>query len=163
MSSIFRSLFARRAGQPRRTPPARRPSLEALEDRAVPAITVPTPGSPGPVTVTGTAGPDQFAIRLSPTATTPTLQISDDGAGISPSKRCAAFSRWCPGPESNRHGRSRPADFKSAASTSFATWAGCLAHCKARTPVVRSACRVLASPSQRLWQLCIAATNKHPA
>src|SRR5438067_7487260 len=29
----------------------------------------------------------------------------------------------CPGPESNRHGRLRPADFKSAASTSFATWA----------------------------------------
>ena len=28
---------------------------------------------------------------------------------------------WCPGPESNRHGRYQPRDFKSLASTNFAT------------------------------------------
>ena len=28
---------------------------------------------------------------------------------------------WCPGPESNRHGRYRPRDFKSLASTNSAT------------------------------------------
>ncbi len=30
---------------------------------------------------------------------------------------------WCPGPESNRHGVLAPRDFKSLASTCFATWA----------------------------------------
>ena len=29
--------------------------------------------------------------------------------------------KWCPGPESNRHGRFQPRDFKSLASTNFAT------------------------------------------
>ena len=33
------------------------------------------------------------------------------------------FEKWCPGPESNRHGFWGPQDFKSCASTSFATWA----------------------------------------
>lgn len=56
---------------------SRRPLLEQLEDRAVPAITLPTPGTPGPVAVTGTAGPDQFVIRLQ--AGTPTnIQFSDN-------------------------------------------------------------------------------------
>ena len=31
--------------------------------------------------------------------------------------------KWCPGPESNRHGILVPRDFKSLASTCFATWA----------------------------------------
>jgi len=67
-----------RASQTRRASQGRRPALEALEERAVPTINVPTPGMPGPVTVTGTAGNDQFIIRLSSTATTPTLQFSDN-------------------------------------------------------------------------------------
>ena len=34
-----------------------------------------------------------------------------------------ALFLWCPGPESNRHGFLCPQDFKSCASTNFATWA----------------------------------------
>ena len=35
---------------------------------------------------------------------------------------------WCPGPDSNRHGRLKPRDFKSLASTDFATRALRLDH-----------------------------------
>ena len=42
------------------------------------AITVPTPGTPGPVTLTGTAGDDKFVIRLKPGDPT-VLQVSVNG------------------------------------------------------------------------------------
>ena len=38
--------------------------------------------------------------------------------------RCRLFTRGCPGPDSNRHGPFGPEDFKSSASTDFATRAG---------------------------------------
>ena len=38
-----------------------------------------------------------------------------------PVELLAQFKKWCPGPESNRHGVWSPQDFKSCASTSFAT------------------------------------------
>ena len=55
-----------------------RPSLEALEGRLVPTIVLPTPGTPGPVVLTGTQSPQFFRVRLE--AGSPTnLQVSDDG------------------------------------------------------------------------------------
>ena len=38
-----------------------------------------------------------------------------------PVELLAQIYKWCPGPESNRHGVWSPQDFKSCASTSFAT------------------------------------------
>ena len=34
---------------------------------------------------------------------------------------CTNFLKWCPGPDSNRHFRFQKTDFKSVASTNFAT------------------------------------------
>ncbi len=68
--SLFTSLFRRggKAKAARQTQDAwrRRPLVESLEDRTLlsAGITVPTAGSPGPATLTGTAGADQFTIRL---------------------------------------------------------------------------------------------------
>jgi hypothetical protein len=59
-----------------------RPAVEGLEDRALPSVSVPTPGTPGPVTLTGTAGRDQFVVRLAPTlqpGPATAVQFSDDG------------------------------------------------------------------------------------
>jgi len=75
---LLRSLFAR---SQKTRPASARPQIEPLEDRAVPAITTPMAGSPGPVTLTGTAGADQFVIRLKANATSPTLQVSDNNGG----------------------------------------------------------------------------------
>jgi hypothetical protein len=66
MRTSFRSLLGRR------------PEVEALEDRALPSISLPTPGHPGPVTITGTSGPDQFVIRLQ-AGNQAKIQFSDDG------------------------------------------------------------------------------------
>src|SRR5947209_3559140 len=55
-----------------------RPALEPLEARAVPSITLPTPGTPGPVTMTGTAGDDGFLMRLKG-GYPDFFQFSDDG------------------------------------------------------------------------------------
>lgn len=67
---------ARGAAVPRRG----RPALEVLEDRTALSVTVPAFGSPGPVVMTGTDGPDQFVIRLSPLRIAGVnLQFSDDG------------------------------------------------------------------------------------
>ena len=51
---------------------------------------------------------------------TPNLLIRSQT--LYPIELWALFS-WCLGPESNRHGCPHPQDFKSCASTSFATWA----------------------------------------
>lgn len=51
-------------------------SIEGLETRTVPSVTLPTPGTPGEVTVLGTNAADQFLVRLS--ADDPTqLEIRD--------------------------------------------------------------------------------------
>ena len=69
--------------------------------------------------------------------------------------------RWCPGPDSNRHADFAAADFKSAASTDFATRAECkvtrrFARC--RLSVVRVAMR-----SRDAWLLTTrAAARRQP-
>lgn len=55
-----------------------RPGLENMEDRSLPSVTLPTPGAPGPVVLTGQNGPDQFRIQLQAGAAT-NIQFSDDG------------------------------------------------------------------------------------
>lgn len=52
--------------------------LEGLEQRALPTITVPTPGTPGVAKITGTTGPDQLLLRLQPGSPT-NIQMSDNG------------------------------------------------------------------------------------
>src|SRR4051794_29850470 len=54
-------------------------SLECLEDRAVPAITLPTAGTPAAATLTGTAGNDSFLIRLQ-AGNTSRIEFSQNGA-----------------------------------------------------------------------------------
>src|SRR5207244_2750665 len=54
-----------------------RPLLEGLEDRTVPSITFSGPGNTGIATLTGTEGPDRFAIRLKSGDAT-TIEFSDD-------------------------------------------------------------------------------------
>lgn len=53
-------------------------ALECLEDRAVPSVTVPSAGNPGPAVLTGGNGSDRFVIRLQP-GTPAVIQFSDDG------------------------------------------------------------------------------------
>src|SRR5258708_3472854 len=55
-----------------------RPLLEPMEERALPSVAPPAPGTPGPLTLTGTNGPDQFVIRLQAGAAT-NIQVSDNG------------------------------------------------------------------------------------
>jgi hypothetical protein len=52
--------------------------LEALEQRTVPTIQVPAPGTVGPAIITGTSGNDSLAIRMASGDPT-TLQLSDNG------------------------------------------------------------------------------------
>jgi hypothetical protein len=52
--------------------------LESLEERAVPTIQVPAPGTVGPAIITGTNGNDSLAIRMAP-GDPSTLQLSDNG------------------------------------------------------------------------------------
>lgn len=67
----------------KRLPVANRPAhlpprVEVLEDRTLLSITLPTPGMPGPLLLTGTAGADQLLLRLE-AGNTGNLQVSDDG------------------------------------------------------------------------------------
>jgi hypothetical protein len=83
MRLFFRS-FRRFAGQKAAIPtikptrPRWRPFIEALEDRNLLSISLPTPGTPGPVQVAGTSGNDQFVIRLDP-GNASNIQFSDNG------------------------------------------------------------------------------------
>jgi hypothetical protein len=75
MPRFFRSPFRRRLlARARRC----QPTVETLEDRNLLAITLPTPGTPGPVTLTGTPGPDQFVISLK-SGSPSTIRFSDNG------------------------------------------------------------------------------------
>jgi len=80
------SSFARRwwlAGKVKRTAVRGgvNPSVESLEDRTVPSVSLPTAGTPGPVTLTGTSGNDQFIIRVQSgtTGTGTRVEFSDNG------------------------------------------------------------------------------------
>ena len=50
-----------------------------------------------------------------------TLEIQGFSGTSKDSEFFSLESRWCPEPDSNRHGQLRPRDFKSLASTDFAT------------------------------------------
>jgi hypothetical protein len=54
------------------------PRLETLEDRTVPTISLPTPGTPGLAILTGTVGPDLFVVRLR-AGDASTIEFSDNG------------------------------------------------------------------------------------
>jgi hypothetical protein len=80
MRTLLRRWFGRRTpvARPARELLRRRPEFDILEDRVVPSITLPTAGTPGPATLTGTGASGQFLVRLQ--ANTPTnVQFSDDG------------------------------------------------------------------------------------
>src|SRR5215468_7993073 len=83
MRNLLSSWFGPRArpARPSTAVPRRRPEVEILEDRAVPSISpMPTLASPGPVTITGTRGADQFVVRLQQSGTSPlNIQFSDNG------------------------------------------------------------------------------------
>ncbi len=77
--------FRKLAGGRRKTQPSAkvrgprwRPTVEGLEARNLLSVSLPVPGTPGPVQVTGTSGNDQFVIRLDP-ANAGNLQVSDNG------------------------------------------------------------------------------------
>src|SRR5260370_23019301 len=53
-------------------------ALEGLEQRVVPTIQVPAPGTTGPAIITGTNGNDSLAIRMA-AGDPSTLQLSDNG------------------------------------------------------------------------------------
>src|SRR4051812_25114085 len=55
-----------------------RPMLERLDERCLPAVTLPTPRTPGPAVLTGTAGDDRFLVRLQAGAAA-NVQFSADG------------------------------------------------------------------------------------
>jgi hypothetical protein len=77
MLQFLRSPWSRR---PKR-PDARssfRPQVEGLETRALPSISLPSPGGFGPATVMGTSSNDQFVLRLM-AGNNNYLQISDNG------------------------------------------------------------------------------------
>src|SRR5581483_5046244 len=80
MRQFFRSVL-RRFSRTRPSPIVRvnrwRPQMECLEDRTVPSITLPTPGQPGPATLMGGKGQDQFLIRLQSNSPN-NIQFSDD-------------------------------------------------------------------------------------
>src|SRR5437660_1141129 len=81
------SLFSLLASPWRKRHPAqraarRRPNLELLEDRNLLSVTFSNPATlSGDVTLTGTAGADQFIVRLGATSGTggQTIQFSDNG------------------------------------------------------------------------------------
>jgi hypothetical protein len=50
-----------------------------------------------------------------------TLEITGFGGIREDSEQTHLESHWCPEPDSNRHGWLKPRDFKSLASTDFAT------------------------------------------
>src|SRR5436305_14294262 len=81
---VFWSALTRRFGNQRRLParkqarPRFRPVVEGLEERALLTIVVPTPGVPGPVTITGTSGADDFRIRLA-SGNPAVIEFSDNG------------------------------------------------------------------------------------
>src|SRR2546423_2822024 len=70
MSVLSRSWpgFFTRKGSLSRRGSRPRLSLETLEDRSLLSISVPPPGTSGPVIITGTPGSDHFMIRLEPPA-----------------------------------------------------------------------------------------------
>ena len=82
MKDLLRLMFRKRdkvrSARGRAKAPTRRLALEGLEARALLTIVVPIPGTPGPATITGTSGADQFVIRLEP-GTPANIQFSDDG------------------------------------------------------------------------------------
>jgi len=60
------------------------PRLEVLEDRTVPSISLPTPGTPGPVTLTGTTGADSFVIRVQYQTSGPDTRVEfSENGGVS--------------------------------------------------------------------------------
>ncbi len=58
-----------------------RPTVEGLELRELPTVTLPTPGIPGTAKITGTTNPDQLIIRLQP-GSPANIQFSDNN-GVS--------------------------------------------------------------------------------
>src|SRR5262245_33977118 len=54
-----------------------RPTVEGLELRELPTVTLPTPGTPGTAKITGTTNPDQLIIRLQP-GNPANIQFSDN-------------------------------------------------------------------------------------
>jgi hypothetical protein len=63
---------------PRPAAPCIRPTLESLEGRVVPTITLPAAGKTGAAVLAGTTGNDQFLIRLQP-GSPANIQFSEDG------------------------------------------------------------------------------------
>src|SRR5258708_30138711 len=79
LNSLFRDFGLKTLPSRRlRRSQSRQPRLEFLEDRTVPSVTLPTPGTPAPIVLTGTDGPDAFIVRVSATSST-TLEVSDNG------------------------------------------------------------------------------------
>ncbi|MDF2530233.1 MAG: hypothetical protein K0Q57_1113, partial [Gammaproteobacteria bacterium] len=65
--------------------------------------------------------PEQAHSQLSSIVTFSVLFLDPGFANAPQDDRNTDLRIWCPGPESNRHGSFPPKDFKSFASTYFAT------------------------------------------